>query len=160
MLVGNLGNARKYRDGGFTSNYDMEVAGLNYRMTNLQASVGCAQLERIDELVQKRLENAERYKQALKGRGKWLFVAECSNPVSLANHLRSNGIDSRPVFRPLHLTQAFRQAGKFKNAERIWETGLCLPTGPHLSPEEQKRVIENVARHLYESESGARYRAA
>jgi perosamine synthetase len=160
MLVGNLGNARKYRDGGFTSDYNMEVPGLNYRMTNLQAAVGCAQLERIEDLVAKRLENAERYKSALKGRGKWLFVAECPNPVSLADHLRANGIDSRPVFRPLHMTQAFRQAGKFKNAERIWETGLCLPTGPHLSPEDQKRVIEHVARHISEFEGSARVSVA
>lgn len=160
MLVGSLGNARKYRDGGFTSSYDVEVAGLNYRITNLQAAIGLSQLERIDELVSKRLENAARYKQALKGRGKWLFVAECPNPVSLANELRANGIDSRPVFRPLHLTQAFRQAGKFPNAERIWETGLCLPTGPHLNPEAQKRVVEIVTRHLHEFKDSARKCAA
>jgi len=147
MLAGNLGSARKYRDGGFTSSYDQEVAGLNYRITNLQAAIGLAQLERIDELVKKRLENAARYKSALKGRGKWLFVAECPNPVSLAEYLRANGVDSRPVFRPLHMTQAFRQAGKFKNAERIWETGLCLPTGPHLKEEEQERIIRLVNEH-------------
>ena len=61
MLVGNLGNARQYRDGGFTHDYDQIVPGLNYRMTNLQAAVGCAQLERVEELVAKRLENAARY---------------------------------------------------------------------------------------------------
>lgn len=160
MLCGNLGNARHYRDGGFDHQYNSVVAGLNYRMTNLQAAIGCAQLERIDELVNRRLGNAARYKSALNGRGKWLFVAECPNPVSLAGHLRANGIDSRPVFRPLHMTQAFRQAGKFKNAERIWETGLCLPTGPHLSPEDQKRVIEHVARHIHESEGSVSKRAA
>lgn len=143
MLVGNLGNARKFRDGGFTSDYDMTVAGLNYRMTNLQAAIGCAQLERIDELVERRLENAARFK-VLKGRGKWLFVVECDNPVALAAHLRANAIETRPVFRPMHLTQAFGCYGKFKHAERIWETGLCLPTGPHLTKEEQERVIELV----------------
>lgn len=148
MLVGNIGRARSFRDGGFTGEYDQLVAGLNYRMTNLQAALGCAQLERIDELVTKRLRNAERYKGALKGLGKWLFVAECQNPVALANELRANGVETRPVFRPLHMTQAFRQGGKFKHSERIWERGLCLPTGPHLSPEDQKRVIELVHNHL------------
>lgn len=158
MLVGNIGNARKFRDGGFTSDYDMTVAGLNYRMTNLQAAVGCAQLERIDELVAKRLQNAERYRQALKGRGKWLFVAETENPVALAGHLRANGVDTRPVFRPLHLTQAFRQDGKFKNAERIWETGLCLPTGPHVSPEQVEKITElvNGFHKLHDPSSGTR----
>ena len=148
MLVGNLGNARQYRDGGFTNDYDMTVPGLNYRMTNLQAAVGMAQLERIDELIQKRLENAERYAQALKGKGKWLFVAYTPNPVSLASHLRANGIETRSVFRPLHLTKAFRCDGKFKNAERIWETGLCLPTGPHLTKEQQEKVTQLVDQHI------------
>jgi perosamine synthetase len=148
MLVGNLGNARKFRDGGFTQDYDMEVAGLNYRMTNLQAAVGLAQLERIDDLVKVRLANARRYREALKGRGKWLFVAECPNPVSLAQHLRASGVDSRPVFRPLHLTKAFRCEGKFKHAERIWETGLCLPTGPHLTQQQQEKIIGLVDGHI------------
>ena len=156
MLVGNLGNAMKFRDGGFTHDYDMLVAGLNYRMTNIQAAIGCAQLERIDELVAKRLENAKRYSEALKGRGKWLFVAECPNPVTLAKHLERHGVQARPVFRPLHLTQAFRQSGKFKNAEKIWETGLCLPTGPHLEKEQQEKVIALVTQHLRDSPDGAR----
>ena len=148
MLCGNLGRARLFRDGGFDSQYDSLVAGLNYRLTNLQAAVGCAQLERIDELVGKRLQNAARYKSALPGKGKWLYVAEVRNPVSAAEELKANGIESRPVFRPLHLTQAFRQSGKFPVAEKIWETGICLPTGPHLKEEEQERIIGLVSRHL------------
>jgi perosamine synthetase len=148
MLTGNLGNAKQFRDGGFTSDYDMTVAGLNYRMTNLQGAIGCAQLERADELVAKRLQNAQRYRDALKGKGKWLFVAESENPAALAAHLKANGVDTRPVFRPLHLTQAFRQEGKFKHSERIWETGLCLPTGPHLTKEQQEEVINLVTRQL------------
>lgn len=149
MLCGNLGNARKYRDGGFTTqDYSMEVPGLNYRMTNLQAAIGCAQLERIDELVGRRLQNAQRYAQALKGKGKWLFVASTPNPVSLASHLRASGIETRPVFRPLHLTPAFKDVGKFKSAEKIWETGLCLPTGPHLTEEQQEKVIQLVDQHI------------
>lgn len=160
MLVGNLGNARKYRDGGFTSGYDMEVAGLNYRMTNLQAAVGCAQLERIDALVANRLESAARYAANLPGRGKWLFVTETPNPVTLQERLRKCGVDSRPVFKPLHLTQAFRTDGKFRKAEEIWTTGLCLPTGPHLTKTEQEKVIEIVALHLRELKDGARRHAA
>ena len=148
MLTGILGNARQYRDGGFTHDYDMTVAGLNYRMTNLQAAVGCAQLERIDDLVAKRLQNAENYRRALKGKGKWLFVAESENPVALAAHLKANGVDTRPVFRPLHMTQAFRQDGKFKHSEQIWASGLCLPTGPHLEKDQQEKVIQLVNQHV------------
>jgi perosamine synthetase len=160
MLVGAVGRARQYRDGGFTSEYDQLVPGLNYRMTNIQAAIGCAQLERIDELVKVRLENAERYAKALKGRGKWLFVAECGNPVSLAAHLRANGVETRPVFKPLHLTQAFRCDGKFKHSEAIWERGLCLPTGPHISQEEQKRICKLVDHHICGSSGRSKELAA
>lgn len=160
MLIGNLGNAREYRDGGFTSDYDMTVAGLNYRMTNLQAAVGVAQLERIDELVAKRLQNAENYRLALKGKGRWLFVAECPNPVALAQHLKKNGVDTRSVFRPLHMTKAFRQDGKFKHSEQIWASGLCLPTGPHLEKDQQEKVIELVSSQLRSTADSAGKRAA
>lgn len=162
MLVGNLGNAKAFRDGGFTPDYDQVVAGLNYRLTNLQAAIGLAQLERLDELVAQRLANARRYSEALKGKGKWLFVAETPNPVSLANHLKAHGVDTRPVFRPLHLCQAFRQEGKFKNAEQIWASGLCLPTGPHVSPEQVEKITELVDgfHKLHESAGSDRLNAA
>jgi perosamine synthetase len=162
MLVGNLGNARQFRDGGFTSDYDMTVPGLNYRMTNLQAAVGLAQLERVDDLVSQRLENARRYSEALKGRGKWLFVAESPNPVALAKHLNANGVQTRPVFRPLHMTRAFACEGNFKRSERIWETGLCLPTGPHVTPEQVQKISELVNEFidLYRTENEPRQLAA
>jgi perosamine synthetase len=160
MLVGNIGNARKYRDGGFTPSYDVEVPGLNYRMTNLQAAIGCAQLERIDDLIAKRLENAARYAAHLPGRGKWLFVVETQTPVSLQERLKKCGVDSRPVFKPLHLTQAFRQDGKFPKSEKAWTNGLCLPTGPHLTKIEQEKVIDLVSDHLHNFEGVHRRHAA
>jgi perosamine synthetase len=148
MLVGNLGNARLYRDGGFTNDYDMVVPGLNYRMTNIQAAIGCAQLERADDLVAKRLHNASLYSERLEGKGKWLFVADCDNPVAVAEVLRKHKIETRPVFRPLHMTKAFRFGGKFKVAERLWERGLCLPTGPHVTEEQITRICDLVSLHL------------
>ena len=105
----------------------MVAPGLNYRMTNIQAAIGCAQLERIDALLETRLRNAAHYAEELEGRGKWLFVVKTANPVRLQEHLRAHGIDARPVFRPLHMTQAFRQSGKFPRSVEEWETGLCLP---------------------------------
>jgi perosamine synthetase len=148
MLVGKLGDAKLYRDAGFQgADYDMVVPGLNYRMTNLQAAIGCAQLERVDDLIAQRKANAYRY-SVLKGAGKWLFVLDCDNPVSMGLWLKKNGIETRPVFRPLHLTKAFRQSGDFPVAERIWERGLCLPTGPHLEQLEQSRIISLVDQHI------------
>lgn len=146
MLVGSYGNARLWRDGGFDSNYRHSIPGLNYRMSNLQAAIGCAQLERADELIAKRLRNAERYKSQLKGRGKWLFCVETPDSRGLQKRLLDNGIESRPVFTPLHLCPAYRNyaKGPYKTSESIWQTHLALPTGPHLSEADQDRIIELV----------------
>jgi len=147
MLCGKLGAATYFRDGGFDEKYDALVAGLNYRMTNLQAAIGCAQLERIDELVATRAKNAAHYAERIDGRGQWLFVAESRNPVSLAAYLQMSGIETRPVFMPLHLTRAFGTSQKFKVSESIWERGLCLPTGPHIGDEEIERICDLIGKH-------------
>ena len=147
MLCGNIDIPRRYRDGGFDRSYDMVVAGLNYRMTNLQAAVGCAQMERIDSLVEKRLNNASYYASRLEGKGKWLFVARIKNPVMMAGYLEAEGVQTRPVFRPLHLTQAFRKMGKYKVSTDVWEHGLCLPTGPHVGDNEIDRICDLVKKH-------------
>jgi perosamine synthetase len=156
MLVGDVWKARPYRDGGFDSNYDMTHPGLNYRMTNLQAAIGCAQMERIDDLVQKRVENAEFYGQHLEGSGRWLFVARVENPHLVQQELKKHGIESRPVFRPLHLTQAFRQEGKYKRAVDLWEHGICLPTGPHVSQQELEQITESVRGYQHISGTSGR----
>ena len=162
MLCGDYGNARDYRDGGFNTEYRNTVAGLNYRMSNMQAAVGLAQLERFDSLLSARQRNSDLYAGSLPGKGKWLFVVECKDPVGLQRHLKENGVDSRPVFTPLHRSPAFRQyaKGNYKGADKVWENGLCLPTGPHLDHEQQQRIIGLVTGHLRESSSGAHLRAA
>jgi perosamine synthetase len=144
MLCGELGNAAAWRDGGFDSDYRNLIPGLNYRMSNLQAAVGLAQLERFDDLHARRVANAQAYKRILKGDGSWLFVAETDNPRETGMKLKELGIETRPVFTPLHLSPAFRQyaKGKYKEAERIWSTGICLPTGPHLTTKEVERIAE------------------
>jgi perosamine synthetase len=146
MLCGDFGNARDYRDGGFDSEYRNTVPGLNYRMSNMQAAVGLAQLERFDELCGRRIENAARYAKSLRGKGKWLFCAETDNPRALQQHLKENGVDSRPIFTPLHMSPAFRvyAKGKYKVSEDIWSRHLCLPTGPHISEEQVEKIVEMI----------------
>lgn len=147
MLCGrDLRDAEGYRDGGFDKNYRNTVPGLNYRMTNMQAAIGLAQLERFDELLSARLRNAAAYASQLKGRGKWMFVAEVDNPIAVAERLKTNGIDTRPAFTPLHLSPAFRQyaKGRYKTSEEIWQRGICLPTGPHVTLNDVDRIVELV----------------
>ena len=142
MLCGDLGNAKEWRDGGFDETYSNTVPGLNYRMSNLSAALGLAQLERFDSLLGMRLANAARYKERLPGKGKWLFVVETKDPIGLQRHLKENGVESRPVFCPLHRSPAFRQyaKGKYLGAEKVWQSGLVLPTGPHVSPQQVQTI--------------------
>lgn len=162
MLCGDLGRAGKWRDGGFDAEYRNEVPGLNYRMSNMQAAIGLAQLERFDELLAKRLANVERYSKSLEGKGRWLFCVKTENPRALQAHLKEIGVDSRPIFTPLHLSPAFRPyaKGKYKVAEEVWSRHLCLPTGPHLTEEQQEKVISLVTRYVCQSSNGDRQRAA
>lgn len=161
-LLGEFGNAREWRDGGFDAEYRNTIPGINYRMSNLSAAVGLAQLERFDTLLSARQRNSDLFSRSLPGRGRWLFVTETSDPVGLQRHLKENGVDSRPVFTPLHRSPAFRAyaKGNYRGADKVWETGLCLPTGPHLKQEEIERIIGLVSFKLRESTDGARKRAA
>lgn len=148
MLVGADPIARSFRDGGFAADYSMAVAGFNYRLTNIQAAIGCAQLERADELIGRQLRNAAYYRQRLHGKGKWLFVTDTEEPAALREYLKEHGIDTRPVFQPLHLSEAFKVPGYFPRAERMWKNGLCLPTGPHVEQEQLERVANLVDHYL------------
>lgn len=163
MLCGDFGQAREWRDGGFDASYRNIIPGLNYRMSNMQAAIGLAQLERFDELLGKRLANAEAYAQRLKGKGRWLFVAEVDNPIHTQAELKKEGIDARPVFTPLHLSPAFRHyaKGKYRFAEEVWSRGICLPTGPHVSPQQVEKIADIVhgARHILKSSDGNSQRA-
>jgi perosamine synthetase len=164
MLCGDFGNAEQWRDGGFDSDYRNIVPGLNYRMSNMQAAVGLAQLERFDELLKVRLANAGRYAELLPGKGKWLFCVETDNPRALQQQLKENGVDSRPIFTPLHLSPAFRvyAKGKYKVSEEVWSRHLCLPTGPHVTPEQVEKIagLVNGFNNLHDAANGAHRRAA
>lgn len=144
MLCGNFGNAKLWRDGGFTPDYRFAVPGLNYRMSNMQAALGLAQFERFDYLANRRARNAQRYADALHGKGRWLFVAEVTNPALVRDELLLNGISSRPVFCPLHRSPAFSARGKFEYSDYLWRHGIVLPTGPHLTDEQIEKIIEVV----------------
>lgn len=146
MLVGPRADmlvARLYRDGGrLGQEFYHVVAGLNYRLTNVQAAIGCAQLERMTELVMRREAVVRAYRNRLPGHGEWLFVLECEAPAILAKTLR--GIETRRVFCPLHRQPPYRSHEGFPRADAAYAGGLCLPTGPHLDAETVERIIAEV----------------
>lgn len=138
--------------------------GWNYRMTNVQAAIGVAQLEKIaDHLaIKKRIGNY--YNSGLKNlEGFQLPLAKCSyaenvywvyglvgETEKLADHLKKrltdNGIGTRPFFWSMHEQPVFRKMGLFKNekypvAEKLARNGFYIPSGLGLTKDDQDKVI-------------------
>jgi len=128
-------------------------AGFNFRMTNLQAALGVAQLERIGEILSRKRSIAERYEDRLSGQPALILPVEKSwaRPVcwvyairfeedsgwtaeAFASALKAKGVESRPFFLGMHQQPMFQQRGLFAGesypfSERWSLQGLYLPSG-------------------------------
>jgi perosamine synthetase len=140
--------------------------GFNYRLTNLQAAIGLAQLERIDELVEMRRRNAHLYNEYLKDikgiklppEKKWAknvywmysILIEDDFGMSrdkLMDELGKRGIETRPFFIPMHKQPAFQkmrlfEGEKYPIAEELSERGMHLPSSSGLKEEEIRYICE------------------
>ena len=139
-----------------------KTSAWNLRMPSLAASLGLAQLERFDELVEKRRNNAFYYMERLKNVLGITFFPELPNTFSvfwmfgilaprrdeLMNFLAENGIETRTFFIPMHkqpVHQHLRGAKEeFPNADRFGENGLYLPSSSHLTNEKKDYVISKI----------------
>lgn len=137
--------------------------GYNYRMSNVLAGIGRGQLQVLDDRVRARQRVAARYRQALndvsgvslQGEAPWgthtrwltvLYVDadECGvSPREIMDALEEENIESRPVWRPMHTQPLFRDVPRIGGevAERLYSTGICLPSSSSLSERDQDRVI-------------------
>lgn len=139
--------------------------GSNFRLTNLQAAIGVAQLSRIEELLAKKIENAKMYDDLLKpspngdfltqeimqgGRSSyWLYsvlLPEGIDRELIMAKLRENGIETRPVFPPLDAQPAFEQfsRARYPISHAIHSRGISLPSSTGL----QRSDIEFIANNL------------
>ncbi len=142
--------------------YQHSHIGYNYRLSNLLAAVGRAQLERLDEKVSRRREINAYYQQALAnvpgiefmpeapyGRSnRWLTCILVDPDLlgfdreGLRLHLDRLDIEARPVWKPMHMQPIFRdcrtRGGKV--AEFLFERGLCLPSGSGMTQQDLQRV--------------------
>lgn len=146
---------RVLRDHGMNKQrrYWHDEIGFNYRMTNLQAAIGCAQLERIDEIIAARESLEQHYKEVLKEtdiiwqkdlenckRTVWLVSALKEDREAFREQLRRKGIDSRPFFYPLSDMEIYSRYAKEKCvvAKKISALGFNLPTYSDLSYNKDK----------------------
>jgi perosamine synthetase len=162
--------ARRLRDHAFSEerHFWHEYLGFSYRMTNLQAAVGLAQTERLDDLIRTRRVNRSRYEERLRAvRGLrlplerpdvnnafWMYgiVVEddfgCTRD-ELREHLAREGIETRTFFVPIHLQPVYYRAYRgqaYPVAEALCRKGMYLPSGGMLSDAEIDTVAEAIVR--------------
>jgi pyridoxal phosphate-dependent aminotransferase EpsN len=140
--------------------YEHSEIGFNYRMSNLLAALGRAQLEGLADKVQRRREINAAYHAAfadVPGIGflpnapdgeptNWLTVITLGDPTPVRVHLESLDIEARPAWKPMHLQPVF-VGGDMRGgavAEEIFRTGVCLPSGSSMSDGDVDRVVEAV----------------
>jgi perosamine synthetase len=163
--------AKILRDHGMNPNrkYWHDIVGFNYRMTNLQASIGVAQMERLNKILVKKREIAEFYKKSLKNvpgirlfpfeskkikHSHWLYTVVLSNKIArdqVISELLECGIDTRPVFYPLHFMPPYEKhlrSNSLKVSENISLQGLSLPSSASLGKEELDFIVSNLKRVL------------
>src|SRR5258708_39198395 len=135
--------------------YWFPVIGYNYRMTNIQAAIGLAQLERIDWFIERRREVAGWYVKHLQDTDLilppeakwaksvfWLFSVCVPNRISrdaVMSHMAAEGIETRPFFIPLHTMPPYQDCaadGIFPITTALAATGLNLPSSATLSEDD------------------------
>lgn len=148
------------------AHYEHTEMGYNYRLSNILAAFGRAQLATLDERMARRAALRRRYEEALSKFPGVTFapVAKGSEPNSwltcitvdpeiagidvdrIRETLESANIESRPTWKPMHLQPLYTGAKNYLDgtSERIFRTGLCLPSGSSMSESDQERVIDHL----------------
>lgn len=141
--------------------YWHDVVGYNYRMTNIQAAIGLAQLERADEFIARKRGLAALYKESLSGlpvevhaeapdtvHSYWMIsilVERADQRDLLRQHLAEAGIETRPLFYPIHTMPMFaKNYRKHQVAEDLAWRGINLPSWPGLSAEHIASVTASI----------------
>ena len=160
--------ATQARDDAY--HYEHSQVGYNYRMSNVCAAIGVGQLESLSDRVMRKREIFNYYKSELSSIKEITFLEDfeesCSNywltTILLAKdsaidreeirlHLEKDNIESRPLWKPMHLQPVFKDCRSYVNgvSEDLFNRGLCLPSGTSMTLEDLKRVVIRV-KELYE----------
>lgn len=148
--------------------YEHHAIGFNYRLSNILAALGLAQLEQLDDFVAARRAHRSAYRELCaqvdglallggedSGSNCWLTTILLDPelidiaPTTLSARLAVEGIEARPVFAPLHLQPIYADASAYPRvvdgtAERLYRTGLSLPSSPASSASDIAEVCERI----------------
>lgn len=163
------------------AHYEHAQMGFNYRMSNVLAGIGRGQLKVLAQRVDQRRHVFDRYQQALADvpdvqwmpepegyrSTRWLtcFTLAGEGAQQRRDHilraLERHAIEGRPVWKPMHLQPLFAGAPYFPHAEgddvsaRLFDSGICLPSGSNLTDAEFDRVVSHLRRLLQQTASSA-----
>lgn len=148
--------------------YEHKEIGYNYRMSNICAGIGRGQLKVLNERIHKKTDIYNRYKEGLKEiteisiqpipkntvPNHWLssIVLDTRSkvkPIEIIEALEKENIESRPVWKPMHLEPVFKdydfiQVEEESIAKKLFENGVCLPSDTKMTNEEQDVVINKI----------------
>ena len=155
--------AAQARDPGL--HYQHSRVGFNYRMSNLLAGVGRGQMRVLDNRVAKRREINQFYRELMPKdcvcfltepgedyfSNHWLTALRIKPESGVTNedlrlHLHKENIEARPVWKPMHLQPIFEKYPYYGNrwSEKLFEEGLCLPSGSNMTEENYHRIRETI----------------
>lgn len=151
--------------------YQHSELGYNYRMSNICAAIGRAQFEDIRNRITKKRAIYHRYVKGLEGSNAYMMPladygeSNCwlsallikkgvnKSPIDLMNYLKEHDIESRPIWKPMHMQpiykdEEFVSAASSPMDEDIFARGLCIPSDINMSEEEQEYVIKCIREFL------------
>lgn len=148
--------------------YEHEVIGYNYRMSNICAGIGRGQMTVLEDHVRRHKHVHERYKERFQDidgiavhdnpggeydSNFWLTTVTFENEMdveALCKVLDQAGIEARPLWKPMHLQPVYRNAPAFIHGvcERLYKTGICLPSGPWVSDEDVEFIVETILQQI------------
>lgn len=162
--------AQILRDHGMskTKRYWHEMIGFNYRLTNVQAAIGVAQMERLSSFVSRKSQIAKRYIEEFSSlpikfqivakdvfSSYWLFSITLNSEKErddVANYLNENGVESRKIFYPLSEMEIYKPfiRKELRVSSQLSKKGLSLPTYPSLTPDELDKIIMTFKKFFHE----------
>lgn len=150
--------------------YEHKEVGYNYRMSNICAGIGRGQLELLPQRIEEKKRIYNRYKEGfhdvainmmpIDGEGNpnyWISVITVDRdakvkPIQLVDALEKENIESRPVWKPMHLQPVFKECKFFSHSDDVGEDlfnrGLCLPSGTDMTNQEQYKIIDIIKKTL------------
>lgn len=162
---------RLYRGQGVdpTRRYWFPVIGYNYRMTNIQAAIGLAQMETVDRALEDRRVLAKQYDKALASladkivlpsthvgmrHSYWMYTVFLreggeSRRNAVMAHLEKCGIETRPVFYPMHVLPPYKESNVYPVADTWAQRGMNLPTHQFLTEADVERIAEALSAALF-----------